>query len=94
VDSCGVKQKRANKALIEIAYIPHAHVSEFLEGEWSDAKTPMEWNIHKKLALQKDIKNPSIKNHQGHTWYNMTLLFYSFDMYFLNTYDIHCSYVL
>jgi hypothetical protein len=32
------------------------HVSEFLEGEWGDVKTPVEWNIHKKLALQKDIK--------------------------------------
>jgi hypothetical protein len=51
----------ANKASIKIAYIPHARVSKFLEGEQGDAKTPMEWNIHKKLALQKDIKNPSIK---------------------------------
>jgi len=53
----------ANKASIEIAYIPHACVFKFLEGERGDAETPMEWNIHKKLALQKDIKNPSIKNH-------------------------------
>lgn len=53
----------ANKASIEIACIPHARVSEFLEGEQGNVKTPMEWNIHKKLALQKDIKNPLIKNH-------------------------------
>ncbi len=66
---------------------------EFLEGEQGDVKTLMEWNIHKKLALQKDIKNPSIKKHQGHIWYNMTFMFYYFDMYFLNTYDIYCSYV-
>jgi hypothetical protein len=53
----GVWHEGANKASIEIAYIPHAHVFEFLEGEWGDVKTLVEWNIHKKLALQKDIKN-------------------------------------
>jgi hypothetical protein len=78
----GVRHKGVNKAAIEIAYIPHVCVFEFLEGEQGDAKTLMEWNIHKKLASQKDIKNPSIKKHQGHAWYNMTLLFYYFDMYF------------
>jgi hypothetical protein len=73
----------------------HMHLCvRFLEGEQSDVETPMEWNIDKKLALQKDIKNPSIKNHRSHTWYNTTFLFYSFDMYFLNTYDVYCSYVL
>jgi hypothetical protein len=86
-----VKHRKVNKASIEIAYIPHAHVSEFLEGERGDAKTPMEWNIHKKLAPQKDIKNPSIKKSPSLCLDNMTLLFYSFEMYFLNTY---CSYVL
>jgi hypothetical protein len=89
-----VKHEGANKASIEIAYIPYACVSKLLEGERGDAKTPMEWNIHKKLALQKDIKNPLIKNHQGHTWCNIMLLFFFFDMYFLNTYDVYCSYVL
>jgi hypothetical protein len=84
-----------NKASIEIVCIPHAHVFEFLEGEQGDAKTLAEWNIHKKLASQKDIINPSIKTHRGHTWYNMMLLFYYFDMYFLNnTYDVYCLYVL
>jgi hypothetical protein len=78
----GVKPKGVNKASIEIAYIPHACLFEFLEGEQGDAKTLMEWNIHKKLASQKDIKNPSIIKHQGHTWYNMMFLFYYFDMYF------------
>ncbi len=29
----GMRHKHANKTSIEIAYIPHAHVSEFLEGE-------------------------------------------------------------
>jgi hypothetical protein len=77
-----VKHGGANKASIEIVCIPHAHVSEFLEGEWGDAKTPMEWNIRKKLTSQKDITNPSIKITKGHTWYNMMLLFYSFDIYF------------
>jgi hypothetical protein len=48
----------ANKTLIEIAYIPHARVSKFLEGEWGDVETLVEWNIHMKLAPQKDYKNP------------------------------------
>jgi hypothetical protein len=53
----------ANKASIEIVCIPHARVTEFLEGERDDAKTLVEWNICKKLVSQKDITNPSIKNH-------------------------------
>jgi hypothetical protein len=49
------------KVSIEIAYIAHAHVYEFLEGEQGDVETPMEWNTHKNLPPQKDIKTPSIK---------------------------------
>ncbi len=56
---------------IEIAYIAHAHVCEFLEGEQGDAKILVEWNMHKNLPPQKDIKTPSIKNHLNHTWYNV-----------------------
>jgi hypothetical protein len=40
-----VKHGGANKASIEIVCIPHARVSEFLEGERGDVETPVEWNI-------------------------------------------------
>jgi len=29
----------------------------------------MEWNIHKNMPAQKDVKNPTIRHHLGHTWY-------------------------
>jgi hypothetical protein len=51
MDSSGEAWGGANKASIEIVRIRHAHVSEFLESEQGDAKTPMEWNICKKLVL-------------------------------------------
>jgi hypothetical protein len=39
---------------IEIAYIPYAHILEFLEGEHGNMNTRVEWNIHKNLPPQKD----------------------------------------
>jgi hypothetical protein len=67
-----------NKVSIEIAYI--AHACEFLEGERGDAKTLVEWNMHKNLPPQKDIKTPSIKNHLNHIWYNV--MFHAFHLFF------------
>ncbi len=61
-----VKHGGTNKVSIEIVYIAHACVCEFLEGERSDVKTLVEWNTHKNLPLQKDINTPSIKNHFNH----------------------------
>jgi hypothetical protein len=39
---------------VECAYIPHAQISEFLNGERNHENSPMEWNIisgypHKKM---------------------------------------------
>ncbi len=56
-----------NKVSIKIAYIAHAHVCEFLEGEQGDVKTLVEWNTYKNLPPQKNINTPSINNHIGHT---------------------------
>jgi hypothetical protein len=47
--------------LIKIAYIAHASVCEFLEGERDDVETLVEWNMHKNLPPQKERKTPSIK---------------------------------
>jgi hypothetical protein len=58
-----------NKVAIETAYMPHAHVSEFLQGERRDMQTTIEWNIFENLSPQKDVKKSTIKNHLGHTWY-------------------------
>jgi hypothetical protein len=33
-------------------------------------QTTVEWNISKNLSPQEDVKNPTIKNHLGHTWYS------------------------
>jgi hypothetical protein len=40
----GFKHGGHNKVVIEIAYIPHARVLKFLEGEQCEMKTPIEWN--------------------------------------------------
>ncbi len=50
--------------VIEIAYIPHACVFEFLQGEQGDMQSVVEWNISKNLSPHKYVKN-----HFGHTWY-------------------------
>jgi len=36
---------------------------EFLEGEWRDMSTPVEWNVYKNFPSQMDVKQPTIKNH-------------------------------
>jgi hypothetical protein len=53
-------------------------VSKFLEGEQGDVETPMEWNTHTTCPHKKDIKNPSIKNNLGHTWYNAMIHAFEF----------------
>ncbi len=65
----GFRHEGQNKVAIEITYIPHAHVFEFLQGEQGDMQNAVEWNIFKKFSLQQDIKNMTIKNHLGHNWY-------------------------
>jgi hypothetical protein len=56
----------------------------------------MEWNMHKNVPPQKDIKTPSIKNHLNHTWYSVMFHAFSFDFFmsFTNTYAISmfCKY--
>jgi hypothetical protein len=63
----GFRHGGQNKVAIEIAYIPHAHVFEFLQHEQGDMQTMVEWNISKNLSLQQYVKNLTIKNHFGHT---------------------------
>jgi hypothetical protein len=52
----------------KIVYIQYVPVLEFLEGEHGNMNTLVEWNIHKKIPPQKDVKHLSIKNHLEHTW--------------------------
>jgi hypothetical protein len=59
---------RQNKVTIQFAYVPYAHISEFLEGERGDISTPVEWNVYKSFPNQTNVKQPIIKNHLGHTW--------------------------
>jgi hypothetical protein len=63
VDLVWVKGKwhgGSNKKSIHVAYIPYAHVQDFLEGKQGDLHTVMKWNIHKSMLAQKDVKNPTI----------------------------------
>jgi hypothetical protein len=39
-----------------------------------------EWNKSKNLVLQEKVKNPTITNHLGHTWYNITTYILGFDI--------------
>jgi hypothetical protein len=48
-----VRYGGTNKVLIEIAYIAHERVCEFLEGERSDVETLVEWNTHKNLPHKR-----------------------------------------
>jgi hypothetical protein len=57
-----------NKMTIQFVYVPYAHISEFLEAKRGDINTPMEWNVYKYFPSQTDVKQPTIKNHLGHTW--------------------------
>jgi hypothetical protein len=50
------KARGTNKMSIKVAYIAHACVCEFLEGERSDVETPLKINMHKNLPSQKDMK--------------------------------------
>ncbi len=65
----GFKHGGQNKVAIETAYIPHVCVFEFLQGEWRDMQTTIEWNISKNLSPQQNVKKLTIKNHLKHTWY-------------------------
>ncbi len=61
----------SNKKSIDVAYNPYPRVQDFLKGEQGDLHTSMEWNIHKNIHAQKDVKNPTILIHHciRHTWY-------------------------
>jgi len=63
----GEQHGGTNKISIECAYIRHAHVHEFLEGEQGDLHTLVEWNIFENVPTQKNIKNATIRHHLGHT---------------------------
>jgi len=57
----GFRHGGQNKVAIEIAYIPHAHVFEFLQREQGDMQTTVEWNISKNLSLQQYVKKTNDK---------------------------------
>jgi hypothetical protein len=66
--SISIWHKGQNKMSTKIVYIQYVRVLEFLEGEHGNMNTLVEWNIHKKIPPQKDVKHLSIKNHLEHTW--------------------------
>jgi hypothetical protein len=58
---------------VECAYIPHAQILEFLNGERSHEDSPMEWNIYKRISSQENVKMSRIQNHLNHIWYDVLL---------------------
>jgi len=65
----GERHEGSNKKSIDVVYIPYARFQDFLQGKQGNLNTPMEWNIHKNMHAQKDVKNPTIWHHLEHTWY-------------------------
>ncbi len=61
---------------VECAYIPHARISKFLNGEQSHEDSLMEWNIYKQVPSQENVKMPRIQNHLGHIWYDVLLFIF------------------
>jgi hypothetical protein len=55
----------SNKKSIDVAYIPYAHVQDFLEGKWGDLCALVECNIHKNMFAQKDVKTPQFGTTSG-----------------------------
>jgi len=56
---------------VECAYIPHAQISKFLNGDWSHEDSLMEWNNYKWVPPQENVKMPRIQNHLSHIWYDV-----------------------
>ncbi len=50
-----VRHGAAHIIEVECAYIPHAQISEFLNGERNHEDFPMEWNIHKHVPSQENV---------------------------------------
>jgi hypothetical protein len=69
----GLGMEAKTRWQIEIAYIPHVHVFEFLQGEQGDMQIAVKWNISKKLSPQQHVKKSTIKKHFGHTWYGFKI---------------------
>jgi hypothetical protein len=57
-----------NKVTIQFAYVPYAHILEFLEGERGDTNSHVEWNVYNKIPSQIDVTLLTIKIHLRHTW--------------------------
>jgi hypothetical protein len=69
-----VRHGGAHIIKIKCAYIPHAQILKFLNGEHSHEDFPMEWNIYMQIPSQGDIKMLWIQNHLGHIWYGYSFL--------------------
>jgi hypothetical protein len=64
---------KAHVIEVKCAYIPHAWILEFSNGERSNEDSPMKWNIYKRIPPQENVKMPRIQNRLGHIWYDVLL---------------------
>ncbi len=83
-----------NKVSIDIAYI--THMFEFLEGEWGDGKTLVDYNTQiftPTKWYQYPINKKATSGIIGVMWCSM-FSFFVFQTSFTNTYDPYHIYVL
>jgi len=74
---------RAHIIKVECAYIPHARILEFLNGERNHEDSSMKWNIYKRVPSQKNVKMPRIQNHLRHIWYDVLIfIFLTWNLFF------------
>jgi hypothetical protein len=50
---------------IQFAYVPYAHILEFLEVEQGDTSTPVEWNVYKNFPVKQMSSNQLSKTTLG-----------------------------
>jgi hypothetical protein len=55
-----IRHGKTHKIEVECAYIPHAQVLKFINGERNHEDSPMEWNIYKQIPSQENVKMPRI----------------------------------
>ncbi len=65
-----VQHGRAHIIKVECAYVPHARILEFINGEQNHENSWMEWNIYKWILPKENVKMPRIRNHVNRIWYD------------------------
>jgi hypothetical protein len=79
----GICHGGQNKVTIQFAYVPHARISKFLEGEWRHTNTFVEWNVYKTFSKPNGCR---ATNYQKPLWAYMV------NIYGINLFNFFNSY--